>query len=242
MTNLEIKNDIEVNNFSGSIFRSGSIIMIPITGLVPDGWALCDGSEYSKTSYENLYTAIGTVYGETNGSGGAGTSHFRVPNLHSRYSQLVPAPVGTVPAATNSNSYHSHTAGSGSANTPNQQGPNHAATNWSYSYDQAYTSHDHGGGGSGGGGGTGPYTLANRTGNVNDQVAGPGHSHYSNNSYGYSNAQNSQHNHGHAAGDLLNGTYLGHTHPASANAYSYVAPADINLTPLVYRVKYIIKV
>jgi len=48
----------------------------------PAGWLAADGSEYAKTgTYAGLFAAISTTYGETNGSGGAGTSHFRVPDL-----------------------------------------------------------------------------------------------------------------------------------------------------------------
>lgn len=48
----------------------------------PTGWLAADGAEYSKTGiYAALFAAIGTAHGETNGSGGAGTSHFRVPDL-----------------------------------------------------------------------------------------------------------------------------------------------------------------
>jgi microcystin-dependent protein len=48
----------------------------------PTGWLAADGNEYDKTgTYAALFAAIGTTYGETNGSGGAGTSHFRVPDL-----------------------------------------------------------------------------------------------------------------------------------------------------------------
>jgi microcystin-dependent protein len=48
----------------------------------PSGWLEANGTEYSKTgTYAALFTAIGTSFGETNGSGGAGTSHFRVPDL-----------------------------------------------------------------------------------------------------------------------------------------------------------------
>lgn len=51
-------------------------------GSVPSGWLICNGGEYAKTgTYAALFAVIGTYYGETNGSGGAGTSHFRVPNL-----------------------------------------------------------------------------------------------------------------------------------------------------------------
>lgn len=52
----------------------------------PDGWLVCDGSEYSTSSYSDLYTAIGETWGSlTDGSGGAGTSHFRVPDLRGEF-------------------------------------------------------------------------------------------------------------------------------------------------------------
>jgi microcystin-dependent protein len=48
----------------------------------PAGWLAANGNEYAKTgAYAALFAAISTTYGETNGSGGAGTSHFRVPDL-----------------------------------------------------------------------------------------------------------------------------------------------------------------
>jgi hypothetical protein len=48
----------------------------------PAGWLAANGNEYAKTGdYAALFAAISTTYGETNGSGGAGTSHFRVPDL-----------------------------------------------------------------------------------------------------------------------------------------------------------------
>ena len=69
---------------------NSSVILVP-TGAVmpfamnsaPTGWLAANGAEYSKVSstYLALFTAIGTVYGETNGAGGVGTTHFRVPDL-----------------------------------------------------------------------------------------------------------------------------------------------------------------
>ena len=48
----------------------------------PAGWVPADNRELAKTgTYATLFAAIGSLYGETNGSGGAGTSHFRVPDL-----------------------------------------------------------------------------------------------------------------------------------------------------------------
>jgi len=45
----------------------------------PNGWLLCNGSNYNTTDYPNLYDAIGTTYGA---SGGAGT--FNVPDTRGR--------------------------------------------------------------------------------------------------------------------------------------------------------------
>jgi microcystin-dependent protein len=68
---------------------NAAVIFVPSGGIMafamnsaPAGWLAANGGEYSKTgTYAALFAAIGTVYGETNGSGGAGTSHFRVPDL-----------------------------------------------------------------------------------------------------------------------------------------------------------------
>ena len=65
------------------------IILVPAGAIMPfamnsapSGWLAANGSEYAKTgTYAALFSAIGTTYGETNGSGGAGNTHFRVPDL-----------------------------------------------------------------------------------------------------------------------------------------------------------------
>lgn len=47
----------------------------------PSGFLLCDGSEVSRTTYAALDAILGTTFGSyTNGSGGAGTTHFRLPD------------------------------------------------------------------------------------------------------------------------------------------------------------------
>jgi microcystin-dependent protein len=58
----------------------------------PTGWLLCDGGQTLITAYPELYSVLGTTYGSlTNGSGGAGSTHFRVPDLRGR----VPIGAGT---------------------------------------------------------------------------------------------------------------------------------------------------
>lgn len=79
-----VNNQIASAVFPGTINQyAGSVL--------PSGWFWCDGAEYSISLYPNLYntlTSNGSTfpYGtNTNGSGGAGSTHFRVPNLKGRF-------------------------------------------------------------------------------------------------------------------------------------------------------------
>jgi microcystin-dependent protein len=49
---------------------------------VPSGYLLCDGALVSRTTYSNLFSAIGTIYGV-----GDGSTTFGLPNLVSKYIQ-----------------------------------------------------------------------------------------------------------------------------------------------------------
>lgn len=46
----------------------------------PTGWLACDGSDVSRTSYPQLFSAIGTVYGSGNGS-----TTFNLPDLRGEF-------------------------------------------------------------------------------------------------------------------------------------------------------------
>jgi microcystin-dependent protein len=61
----------------------------PATG----GWLLCQGQQLAIAgTYNALYQVIGTNYGNlTNGSGGTGSTHFRLPDLRGR----IPMGIGT---------------------------------------------------------------------------------------------------------------------------------------------------
>ena len=69
----------------------------------PTNWAICNGSELAIATYGPLYAIIGTRYGAlTNGAGGAGTTHFKLPSFTSRIPKgTVSTP--TVPTTTTSN-------------------------------------------------------------------------------------------------------------------------------------------
>lgn len=67
---------------AASLFVPPGAVMPFAMPTAPAGWVPADNRELAKTgTYAALFAAIGSLYGETNGSGGAGTSHFRVPDL-----------------------------------------------------------------------------------------------------------------------------------------------------------------
>ena len=64
---------------------AGAIMSFAMSS-APSGWIICNGAEYAIADYGDLHTAIGTTWGAlTNGSGGAGSTHFRVPDLRGAF-------------------------------------------------------------------------------------------------------------------------------------------------------------
>lgn len=63
-------------------------VQMYVMSTAPEGWLVCDGTEYLKSAYPKLNTVLSNSntypYGETNGSGGVGTTHFRVPDMRRR--------------------------------------------------------------------------------------------------------------------------------------------------------------
>lgn len=49
-------------------------------GVVPDGWMACDGSPISRSTYSNLFLAIGTSWGV-----GDGSTTFNLPDLRGQF-------------------------------------------------------------------------------------------------------------------------------------------------------------
>lgn len=47
---------------------------------IPDGWLLCNGANVSRTTYANLFAAIGTNFGS-----GDGSTTFTLPNIGGRF-------------------------------------------------------------------------------------------------------------------------------------------------------------
>jgi microcystin-dependent protein len=61
---------------------------------VPDGWLLCDGSEISRTTYSDLFAAIGISCGY-----GDNSSTFNLPDLRGRFLRGVSGSSGNDPDA-----------------------------------------------------------------------------------------------------------------------------------------------
>lgn len=67
---------------SGAVIKRG-------TDVVPSGFLLCDGTAVSRTTYADLFTALGINYGS-----GDGLSTFNVPDLRGRSSYGTTLPSG----------------------------------------------------------------------------------------------------------------------------------------------------
>lgn len=68
--------DIFVDSNSTAV---GTIIAVAYTG-VPEGYLHCNGAAVSRTTYANLFSKIGTIYGD-----GDGSTTFNLPNLMNRF-------------------------------------------------------------------------------------------------------------------------------------------------------------
>lgn len=62
---------------SGGGTPTGTIIEYASNGALPDGYLSCDGSAVSRTTYADLFDAIGTTWGSGNGS-----TTFNLPSLN----------------------------------------------------------------------------------------------------------------------------------------------------------------
>ena len=90
----------------------GSIIMYGAAA-APTNWVLCDGSAINRTTYADLFTAIGTTYGS-----GDGSLTFNVPNLQGVF------PIGY----DGGSSYALAATGGATTDTPTLSGTNAGTT------------------------------------------------------------------------------------------------------------------
>ena len=80
--------DFITTGTSSGLTIGGSVTLSGFTGMVaafamtsaPTGWLTCDGTAVSRTTYSDLYTAIGTTWGS-----GDGTTTFNLPDLRGAF-------------------------------------------------------------------------------------------------------------------------------------------------------------
>lgn len=73
---------VELTDKLSKTVSPGTIITSVATAM--NGYFLCDGAAYSRTTYADLFKVIGTTYGSGNG-----VSTFNVPNFKDRFLQMV---------------------------------------------------------------------------------------------------------------------------------------------------------
>lgn len=217
-------------------FTVGSIISTIKTS-APTGWLLCNGTEYSKTgTYATLFAKIGTRYGETNGSGGVGTSHFRVPNLVSNY--LFPMSSGA--AATGGATNHSHTVNANATSNNVAVTHNHAVAQAGFGGGTSYHSHGNAGTGYVGANGTNPLN-ANKTGTGGGGYGSGGAHVHDGYSFANTNADGTNASYHNVDSLGINGsTGAAHTH-TSATAISGTSTWESYVIPS-FTVNFMIKV
>ena len=78
--NIDLNNANKSDNmiFADKLPKAGFIYPLASVN-VPEGFLLCDGAAYARAEYPELFAAIGTLYGE-----GDGSTTFNVPNLQTR--------------------------------------------------------------------------------------------------------------------------------------------------------------
>jgi len=131
------------------------------TDSAPTGYLECDGSAVSRTTYADLFTAIGTTYGS-----GDGSSTFNLPDTQDKNIKSV------------SNNENAGTTGGGNNATPNS----HSVSNHTLTTNQI-PSHNHTRNGIGDNAdynmnaGGGNRARRNSTGNTNNNGSSGSHSH-----------------------------------------------------------------
>lgn len=75
----DVSNKTASTEFVHNVLPPGMVM--PYAGpLPPEGWMLCDGSAVSRSTYARLFAAIGTTYGD-----GDGTTTFNLPDLRGEF-------------------------------------------------------------------------------------------------------------------------------------------------------------
>ncbi|TAL57813.1 MAG: tail fiber protein [Bacteroidetes bacterium] len=108
--NKVLTSDVSGNASWQTLVPSGTIL-IYAGATVPTGYLLCDGSQVSRTTYANLYSALGDAWGN-----GDGSTTFHIPDMRGVF------PRGVSAASTNDPDKTTRTASNSGGNTGNNVG------------------------------------------------------------------------------------------------------------------------
>jgi microcystin-dependent protein len=247
MENMKISDLVSSSSQVVGTIPVGTIIP-SIFNSAPEGWLECSGQEVAIGSVGSIYYALsqqlGTTYGAlTNGSGGVGSTHFRVPNLKSSY--LVPK-VSTDNVNSGGLNNHQHFVNAAANSSATAVNHNHNIGQSNYGGD--YWAHNHSGGPSyAGANGTNPPNV-NKTGTGGTGAAGgAGHIHDAN-SYAatnwWSNTNGAYSYHNIDSLGIGSAYSASHTHSSSASNSNSISSNTSNTVsfPHSYVVRYLIKV
>jgi microcystin-dependent protein len=84
---------VETGGVPVGIETAGVIVAWSSTLAIPTGWLECDGSAVSRTTYVDLFGAIGTTYGV-----GDGSSTFNLPDFEQSFYDPVSGALVTLTA------------------------------------------------------------------------------------------------------------------------------------------------
>ena len=79
-----LQNQIDEHKADNMMHNQAGSIQVWPGSTAPEGWLLCNGQAVSRTTYANLFSVLGTTYGQ-----GDGSTTFNVPDLTGR------VPMGT---------------------------------------------------------------------------------------------------------------------------------------------------
>lgn len=142
---------------NGNTVPAGVMTMFAGQGAAPTGWLVCDGSFVSKTTYADLFAAIGTTYGD-------GGTTFGLPDMRQRFplgkasggeGATVGATGGTSVSGSSSNIGHTHSIPShdhtvaASGNMPTHKhsvanGTGSGQVNATHTHSHSMNNHTHG--------------------------------------------------------------------------------------------------
>jgi microcystin-dependent protein len=133
-----LQNQVSIETFPGTV--------IPYTGATaPNGWLLCNGDPYSRTTYSALYNVIGTAYNTTTTS----ATDFNVPNFQAAFlrgagSQTYPTGVGgTTYAASAINTAQGTATKTHNHDTNQSQNHSHSISDTGHTHTPSASTHAH---------------------------------------------------------------------------------------------------